>query len=298
MLEEKLKNLPDTTGVYLMKDEKGGIIYVGKALSLKNRVRSYFSSQHAGALRTQALVRRIKDLEYILTDNEIEALILESNLIKEHRPKYNVRLTDDKNYPYLRVTIQEEYPRLEIARLRKKDGARYFGPYTDSGAVNETLRILKKVFPLRSCKQARFSKRERPCLNVHIGRCSAPCCGQITAEEYQKMIAQILLFLEGKQEELQKKLQLRMEQAAKALDFELAAELRDQLQSLQKVIAKQKIVSGKFVDIDVINYASSASLTCVQIFFIRQGKVLGRDRLFLEGTEGMAEKEIISAFIK
>lgn len=298
MLEEKLKNLPDRTGVYLMKDEQGIVIYVGKALSLKNRVKSYFLSQHAGAPRTQALVKRIHDLEYILTDSEIEALILESNLIKEYKPRYNVRLTDDKNYPFLRVTVQEAYPRIEIVRSRRRDGARYFGPYTDTGAVNETLRILKKVFPIRSCTQASFAKRERPCLNAHIARCSAPCCGQIIRDEYQKMINEILLFLEGKQENLLKQLQARMEAAAEKLDFEKASEIRDQLQAIQKVVAKQKIVSGKFIDIDVINYARSINLTCIQIFFIREGKVLGRDRFFLEGTEGTEEQEILSSFLK
>lgn len=298
MLEEKLKNLPDRTGVYLMKDDQGIVIYVGKALSLKNRVKSYFLSQHAGAPRTQALVKRIRDLEYILTDSEIEALILESNLIKEYKPRYNVRLTDDKNYPFLRVTVQEAYPRIEVVRSRRRDGARYFGPYTDTGAVNETLRILKKIFPIRSCTQAGFAKRERPCLNAHIARCSAPCCGQISHEEYQKMINEILLFLEGKQENLLKQLQARMEAAAEKLDFEKASEIRDQLQAIQKVVAKQKIVSGKFIDIDVINYARSINLTCIQIFFIREGKVLGRDRFFLEGTEGTEEQEILSSFLK
>lgn len=298
MLEEKLKNLPDRTGVYLMKDEQGNIIYVGKALSLKNRVKSYFLSQHAGAPRTQALVKRIRDLEYILTDSEIEALILESNLIKEYKPKYNVRLTDDKNYPFLRVTLQEAYPRVEIVRSRKRDGARYFGPYTDTGAVNETLRILKKIFPIRSCKQSSFTKQDRPCLNAHIARCSAPCCGQISKEEYRKMINEILLFLEGKQEYLLKQLQNSMEEAAEKLEFEKASEIRDQLQAVQKVAARQKIVSGKFIDIDVINYARSINLTCIQIFFIREGKVLGRDRFFLEGTEGTEEQEILSSFLK
>lgn len=298
MLEEKLKGLPDAPGVYLMKDAEGKIIYVGKAISLKSRVRSYFSSQHAGMPRTQALVRRIRDLEYILTDGEIEALILENNLIKEYRPKYNVRLTDDKNYPFLRVSIQEDFPRLEIVRSRKRDGARYFGPYTNTGAVNETLRLLKKIFPIRSCKQTAFVRRDRPCLNSHIARCSAPCCGHISKEDYRKMIDEILLFLDGRQEDLFKTLQSRMEKAAENLNFEKAAQLRDQLQAIQSVVARQKIVSGKFVDIDVVNYARSTKLTCVQIFFIREGKVLGRDRFFLEGTEDTPEQEILASFLK
>ncbi|MDX9870905.1 MAG: excinuclease ABC subunit UvrC [Clostridia bacterium] len=298
MLEEKLKSLPDKPGVYLMKDAEGKIIYVGKAISLKSRVRSYFSSQHAGMPRTQALVRRISDLEYILTDGEIEALILESNLIKEYKPKYNVRLTDDKNYPFLRVSTQEDFPRLEIVRSRKRDGARYFGPYTNTGAVNETLRLLKKIFPIRSCKQPNFARRDRPCLNSHIARCAAPCCGQISKEDYRKMIEEILLFLDGRQEDLFKKLQSRMEEAAENLRFEKAAELRDQLQAIQSVVARQKIVSGKFVDIDALHYARSTKMTCVQIFFIREGKVLGRDRFFLEGTEDTTGEEILASFLK
>lgn len=298
MLEEKLKNLPEVPGVYLMKDAQGKVIYVGKALNLKNRIRSYFLSQHAESPKTQVLVKKIRDLEYIITDTEIEALILECNLIKEYRPKYNVRLVDDKNYPYLRVTVQEPFPRLEIVRTRQRDGARYFGPYTDSGAVHETLRLLKKIFPIRSCKQTTFARRDRPCLNAHIGRCSAPCCGHISEEEYRKSIQEILLFLEGKQEALQKKLLKRMEEAADELNFEKAAELRDQLRSIETVVAKQKIVSGRFADMDVINYARSVGLTCVQIFFVREGKLLGRDRFFLEGTENSVNSETLASFIK
>lgn len=298
MLEEKLKNLPDHTGVYLMKDAQGKIIYVGKAINLKNRVRSYFASQHADSPRTQVLVKKIRDLEYILTDSEIEALILESNLIKEYKPRYNVRLTDDKNYPFIRVTVQEDYPRMEIARSRKRDRARYFGPYTNTGAVNETLRLLKKIFPIRSCKQSVFARRDRPCLNSHIARCSAPCCGRISREEYRHIINEAILFLEGKNENLIKNLQARMEKAAEELNFEKAAEIRDQLQAIEQVIARQKIVSGRFDDLDVINYARSINLTCVQIFFVREGKILGRDHFFLEGTEGTGDQEIIASFLK
>lgn len=298
MLEEKLKNLPESPGVYLMHDEKGAVIYIGKAVNLRNRVRSYFLSLHSDAPRTRALVKRIHDLEYILTDNEIEALILESNLIKKHRPKYNVRLTDDKNYPYIKVTLSEKFPRLEIARTRKNDGSRYFGPYTETKAVNDTLRLLKKIFPLRSCKQAVLVKRERPCLNAHIGRCSAPCSGEISAEDYQKLIVQVLLFLEGRQEELQKQIQTRMEQAARELDFEQAAKLRDKLQAICKIISRQKIVSGKNADLDVIHVARGLSLACAQVFFIRGGNLLGRACLFMEGTEEMPDGEILTAFIK
>ena len=298
MLEGKIKDLPESAGVYMMKNAAGKIIYVGKAVNLKNRVRSYFTSQHADSPKTRALVSHIRDLEYIITDNEIEALILESNLIKEHKPKYNIRLTDDKNYPYLRVTVQEPYPRVEIARTRKKDGARYFGPYTNTGYVNETLRLLKKIFPIRSCKQAAFARQARPCLNAHIERCAAPCCGRISREDYRKMIDEVILFLEGKQEALIKALKKRMEAAADRLNFEKAAELRDQLSAIEKIIARQKIVTGSFADFDVVNLARGVNVTCVQIFFVRGGKLLGRDHFIMEGTEGTESREILASFIQ
>ena len=242
-LEGKLRLLPTLPGVYLFKDDQGKIIYVGKAINLKNRVRSYFSGQQNNAPKTRVLVKRIRDLEYIVTDSEVEALILESNLIKKYKPKYNIRLMDDKNYPYLRVTVQEKFPRLEIARTVHRDGSRYFGPYTNATAVHETLRLLKRVFPLRSCKQASFKHQERACLNAHIKRCAAPCQGLISAEDYRKMIDEVCLFLEGRQEALAKKLKKRMQKASEELNFEKAAELRDQLQAIETVIEKQKIVS-------------------------------------------------------
>ena len=298
MLEEKLKILPTEPGVYLFKNSKGRVIYVGKAINLRNRVKSYFSSQHADSPKTQALVRNIADVEYLLTDSEVEALILESNLIKKHKPKYNIRLTDDKSYPYLRVTLQEDFPRLEIVRTVKKDGSRYFGPYTNVGAVHETLKLLKRIFPIRSCKQGSLKKQERPCLNAFIQRCSAPCQGQITKDDYRKMVADIISFLEGKEETLVHKLEKQMKEAAERLDFEKAAELRDQLLSVEKVREKQKIVSGNFVDMDVLNYAQGAERACVQIFFVRGGKVMGGDHFILESGAEMEGREILSAFLK
>ncbi len=298
MLEEKLNNLPDKPGVYLMKDHKGGIIYVGKAINLKNRVKSYFVSQHADSPKTRLLVQNICDFECILTDTEVEALILESNLIKKHKPKYNIRLTDDKHYPYLRVTVQEAYPRIEIVRSIKKDGARYFGPYTDTGAVNETLKLLKRIFPVRSCKQAVFTRQERPCLNAHIRQCQAPCCGLISNEDYRKIINEVILFLEGRQEDLIRRFNLRMLKAAEELQFEKAAEIRDQLQSIEKIIEKQKIISERLVDMDVINYARNENETCLEIFFVRRGKLLGRDHFFIEGPAGISGQEILTAFLK
>lgn len=298
VLEEKLKNLPDQPGVYLMKDQKDQIIYVGKAINLKNRVRSYFSSQHPNSPKTRMLVSSIRDLDFIITDSEIEALILESNLIKKHKPKFNIRLIDDKYWPFLRVTINEQYPRLEITRAAKKDGSRYFGPYTNAGAVHETLRLLKSIFPLRSCKQTSFAKQDRPCLNAHIGRCAAPCADLIPHEDYHKMISEVIQFLEGRQESLVKSLKGKMARAAEAMQFEKAAELRDQIQALEMIIAKQKVMSGRLGDLDVLNYARGPSETCVQVFFIRGGKLLGKDHFFLEGTEGTENTEVLSSFLQ
>lgn len=298
-LEGKLRLLPTLPGVYLFKDDQGKIIYVGKAINLKNRVRSYFSGQQNNAPKTRVLVKRIRDLEYIVTDSEVEALILESNLIKKYKPKYNIRLMDDKNYPYLRVTVQEKFPRLEIARTVHRDGSRYFGPYTNATAVHETLRLLKRVFPLRSCKQASFKHQERACLNAHIKRCAAPCQGLISAEDYRKMIDEVCLFLEGRQEALAKKLKKRMQKASEELNFEKAAELRDLLQAIETVIEKQKIVSsGSQEDYDVLHYARETQLACVQVLFVRAGKVSGSDYFLLEGVQEMEGREILLAFLQ
>ncbi|HHY05710.1 MAG TPA: excinuclease ABC subunit UvrC [Clostridia bacterium] len=298
MLAEKLKILPTEPGVYLFKNNRGGVIYIGKAINLRNRVKSYFSSGHAASPKTQALVKNIADVEYLLTDSEVEALILESNLIKKHQPKYNIRLTDDKSYPYLRVTLQEEYPRLEITRTLQKDGSRYFGPYTNVGAVQETLKLLKRVFPLRSCRQKQVKKRKRPCLNAHIQRCIAPCQGLVSPEEYRHLIEEVILFLEGKEEKLVQKLKKQMQEAAARLDFEQAAELRDQLLAVEKVREKQKIVSSSFDDFDLLNYVQGRELSCVQIFFVRGGKLMGGDHFLLEGGPEKEGAEILTAFLK
>ncbi|MDD3654496.1 MAG: excinuclease ABC subunit UvrC, partial [Desulfotomaculaceae bacterium] len=251
-LEEKLKLVPAKPGVYLYRDNLGKIIYVGKAVSLKHRVRSYFQPGARHLPRTKLMMEKIADIDYIITDSEVEALILEQNLIKEKRPRYNVLLKDDKSYPYLKVTLPEKYPRVMITRRRVKDGSRYFGPYTHVGAVNETLRLLKKIFPFRSCKHRDLSPRERPCLNHHIKRCLGPCCGLVDSEAYRAMINEVCLFLEGRQEYLIKQLAARMAEAADKLNFEQAAGLRDQLQAVREVIEKQKIISGGFEDQDVM----------------------------------------------
>jgi excinuclease ABC subunit C len=298
LIQEKLKLLPDKPGVYLMHDEAGEIIYVGKASSLKNRVRSYFRPNPGDSPKVEAMVSRIADLEWIITDTEVEALILELNLIKKHRPKYNIRLVDDKHYPYLKLTVNEKYPRIVITRSMKKDGARYFGPYTRSGAMNETLRLLRKIFPLRTCSNETMARQTRPCLNAHIKRCLAPCTNQVNPEVYLDMVRDIILFLEGKQEDLIKTLEVKMNQAAENMEFERAAELRDQINAVRQVMVKQKIISADMSNQDVIAMARGQGESCVQIFFIREGKLLGRDHFFLQGTDEMSRSEIITAFVE
>lgn len=293
-IDEKLTLLPDKPGVYLMKDENGRIIYVGKAINLKNRVRSYFQSSRNHTPKVKALVARIADIEYIITHSEIEALILECNLIKKHHPKYNISLRDDKSYPYIKVTVNEEYPRVYATRKVTKDGARYFGPYTSAGAVHETLKLLRKLFPLRNC---RTLDAKRPCLEYHIKRCLAPCTGKVDTKIYGDMIKSVCLFLEGRSAEVAKGLRQRMERAAEDLDFEQAAKLRDQLNAVEKVTEKQNIVTGSG-DQDALGLARSALGACVQVFFIRSGKMVGRDHFLLTGGEDEEDNDILSAFVK
>ncbi|GEA14751.1 UvrABC system protein C [Moorella sp. E308F] len=295
-LEEKLARLPDHPGVYLMRDAKGEIIYVGKAASLKNRVRSYFRGQHPP--RTQVLVSHIADFEYILTDNEVEALILECNLIKEHRPRYNVSLKDDKSYPYIKITTQEQFPRLQITRSLVRDGSRYFGPYTNVGALRETLKLLRGLFPVRTCRETPLQHRSRPCLNAHINRCLAPCSGKVSPEAYREAVDNIILFLEGKHTTLVKELKEKMEAAAERLEFEKAARLRDQLRAVQEVCARQKITDAGGDDADAVAFAREGEAALGLIFFSRGGKVIGRDHFFLTGTEGLSRGEIMAALLK
>lgn len=297
-LAEKLKRLPDSPGVYLMKNGSGEIIYVGKAVSLKNRVRSYFQSSRNHSPKVVSMVSQIADFEYILTDSEVEALILECNLIKKHKPRYNVRLVDDKSYPYLKVTIDEEFPRIYITRKIVKDGSKYYGPYTDVGALRETMNLLKRIFPLRSCKQKSVRNQVRPCLNYHIKRCLAPCSGKIERETYMQMINSVCMFLEGRQEDLVKSLESRMEEAAENLNFEQAAVLRDQIKAIEKVVEKQKIVLSDISDHDIIGIAREGELACVVVFFIRGGKLMGREHFILDETVEMNDNEILSTFVK
>lgn len=297
-LAEKLKLLPDSPGVYIMKNQAGDIIYVGKAISLKNRVRSYFQSSRNHSPKVVSLVSQITDFDFILTDSEIEALILECNLIKKHRPRYNVRLMDDKTYPYLKMTLDEKYPRLFMTRKVIRDGGRYYGPYTDVGAVRETLEVLKRIFPLRTCKQKSVDKQDRPCLNYHIHRCLAPCSGKVEAGQYTDMVKSVCLFLEGRQEDLVKFLTTEMTKASENLEFEKAAVLRDRAKALEKVVEKQKIVSPDMVDQDVVAIAREGEITCAVVFFVRAGKLMGREHFILEDTGGMGDKEILTSFVE
>ena len=293
-IQEKLQLLPDKPGVYLMKNADKRIIYVGKAINLKNRVRSYFQSSKNHSPKVRAMVEKIATFEYIITTSEIEALILECNLIKRHRPRYNISLKDDKTYPYIKVTMAEAYPRVHITRRVMKDGGRYFGPYTSAGAVHETLRLLKKLFPIRSCKRM---DSPRPCLEHHIKRCLAPCTGNVPMETYRRMIDDICLFLEGRSDQVVRSLEAKMAEAADDFRFEEAARLRDQLVAVKKVQEKQNIVTGSG-DQDVIGMARLPKNVCVQVFFIRSGKMVGRDHYLLRGSDEEEDSAILTAFLK
>ncbi len=295
-LQTKLENLPTSPGVYLMKNDQGEIIYVGKAINLRNRVRSYFRELKPDQAKTKALVKHIADLEYIIADNELEALVLECNLIKKYRPKYNINLKDDKTYPFLKIT-NEDYPQVLVTRRVLKDGARYYGPYPSVNELRNSLELIRKIFPFRSCKQKVFTN-DRPCLNAHIQMCYAPCIGRISKEEYNEMIEQVALFFEGKQDGLVKRLQKEMEAAAENLEFEQAARLRDQLQAVEQIMTQQKAVLGGEDDQDVIAMARGINQCCVQIFFVRGGKIIGRENYFLRGTDDSSRGEVIASFMK
>ncbi|NMA82982.1 MAG: excinuclease ABC subunit UvrC [Epulopiscium sp.] len=299
-IQEELKKLPEKPGVYLMKDAYDTIIYVGKAINLKNRVRQYFQNSRNHSPKTQKMVPQIREFEYIVTDSELEALILECNLIKKHRPKYNVLLKDDKNYPYIKVTVQEDFPRVFLTRSLMKDKAKYFGPYTDTGAVRETLELIHKIWPLRTCRRVlpRDIGKERPCLNYHIHQCKAPCAGYISSSDYVEMIEEVLDFLGGKYESVIEQLQGQMEAAAEELNFERAAEIRDQIQSVQRLDQKQKMIHASMEDQDVIAFAKEENEALAQVFFIRGGKLIGREHFLMDGVDEMTRKEIMNSFVK
>ena len=299
-IQEELKKLPGKPGVYLMHDERDAIIYVGKAISLKNRVRQYFQSSRNKGAKIEQMVTHISRFEYIVTDSELEALVLECNLIKEHRPKYNAMLMDDKSYPFIKVTVNEPFPRVMLARQMKKDKAKYFGPYTSAGAVKDTIELIRKLYHIRSCNRSlpKDIGKERPCLNYHIHQCQAPCQGYISQEEYRKSIDEVVRFLNGHYDLVLKELEEKMMAASDSLEFEKAIEYRELLTSVQKVAQKQKITDTAGDDRDIIAMASEGEDAVVQVFFIRSGRLIGRDHFYLKSAENDTEGEILSSFIK
>jgi len=299
-IDEELKKLPDQPGVYIMKDLTGEIIYVGKAISLRKRVRQYFQSSKNNTLKVNAMVKNIDEFEYIITDNEVEALILESNLIKKHKPKYNILLRDDKQYPYIKVTTNEKYPRVLKTRKIIKDGAKYFGPYTSINAVNDTLEIIKGLYPIRTCRLdfSNGTAKQRPCLNYYIGKCLAPCQGNVDEEKYKEMINEIVMFLNGKEDKLIELIEEKMRNSSKNLDFENAAKYRDKVNSLNHILEKQKIVSTTMVDQDIIGMVRGIDEVCIQVFFIRAGKVIGREHFILTSTDHLERHEVLGSFVK
>lgn len=299
-IQEELKKLPGRPGVYIMHDESDAIIYVGKAISLKNRVRQYFQSSRNKGVKIEQMVTHITRFEYIVTDSELEALVLECNLIKEHRPKYNTMLMDDKGYPFIRVTVDEAFPRIMLARKMKKDKSRYFGPYTSAGAVKDTIELIRKLYCIRSCNRRlpQDIGKERPCLNYHIHQCKAPCQGYISREEYRKAIDEVVQFLNGNYDLILKELDERMREASEALEFEKAIEYRELISSVQKIAQKQKITDTAGEDRDVLAVACEEEDAVMQVFFIRGGRLIGRDHFYLKIAKGDGEKEILTSFIK
>jgi excinuclease ABC subunit C len=314
-IQSVLHSLPHKPGIYLMKDASGTIIYVGKAISLFNRVRSYFQESTEHSPKNRSMVAKIEDIEFLVVKNELEALVLESNFIKQYRPKYNVLLRDDKSYPYIKVALSEDFPRVYRVRSFARDGNRYFGPYTNSGAVDATLDLLNKLFAFRTCRYdasgwappadgeipAGWKQKQlaRPCTQYFIHRCTAPCVGYTTREEYGAIIRQVILFLEGKHDEVLKSLQVKMEEAAENLNFEEAARIRDRIRAVERVLEKQRIISTEGQDDqDVIALASQDDETCAQVFFFRSGKLVGREFFLLQGTRESSPGEIMRSFFQ
>lgn len=298
-LQGILATLPAKPGCYLMKNAEGKIIYVGKAISLKNRVRSYFHADSGHDNKTRRLVREIVDLEWIVVGSELEALILEMNLIKRHRPKYNVRLKDDKRYPYIKVHLQDAFPKVTVTRQMFEDGARYFGPYTSAWALYQTLDVLRKVFPYLTCDREITGQDKRACLYFDIKLCIGPCIGAVDQAAYRQMISDLMEFLSGHSEPIMDRVQVEMEKAAEELRFEKAASLRDQLKAMHSIVERQKVVfASDYKDSDVIAMARADGEACVQIFFVRGGKLIGREYFVLEGTEDVVDSEVLAEFIK
>jgi excinuclease ABC subunit C len=297
-IQALLGAVPSKPGCYLMKNAVGDVIYVGKAVNLRSRVRSYFHANAQENLKTRQLVRRIADIEWIVVGSELEALILEMNLIKKHRPRYNVRLKDDKRYPYIKVHWADPFPKVTVTRNILQDGSRYFGPYTSVWAVHKTLDILRRIFPYLTCDQVITGQDERACLYFDIKLCSAPCIGKVGQPAYRQMIDDLCNFLQGRTEPIVSRLQSEMQQASEALQFERAASLRDQLRAIENVVERQKVVSSDYIDSDVIAIARDDKEACAQVFFIRGGKLIGREYFLLEGTEDAPDAEVISQFIE
>ncbi len=297
-IQKILDTLPTQPGVYLMKDEHGKVIYVGKAINLRNRVRSYFHAPYGQDAKVWRLVERVRDIEFIITESELEALVLECNLIKKYKPHFNVRLKDDKRYPYIKVTWQEPFPKVYVTRRMENDGARYFGPFTAVWAVHETLDTLRKIFPYLTCDREITGKDQRACLYYDIGLCIAPCIGATTRDEYRAMIDRLCKFLQGKTNEVTESLRARLDEAVSQMEFERAARYRDQLQAIARITEHQKVVSPLMIDQDVIAFARDDGDACVQVFFVRGGKLLGREYFVLEGTEGENADQVLASFVK
>lgn len=297
LLEQKIDGLPTDPGVYLFKDPKGTVLYVGKAGNLRHRVSSYFQRVEEKDAKTLALLEKVSDIETIVTDTEKEALILEDNLIKEHHPRYNIRFRDDKRYPCLRLSIEEEFPTLSIVRRIKKDRSLYFGPYPSATSLKETLKLIRRLFPIRTCRHTKFVNRTRPCINDEMERCLGPCCGKIGPAQYRDIIQQVRLFLEGRNRELIERLKKQMEEEAEQLHFEKAARIRDQIHHIEQVVEKQKVVSSDFMDRDVIGFYDRGDRAAIYSLFIRAGKLLG-GRGFHLSSLSLPDEEALSSFLK
>jgi excinuclease ABC subunit C len=295
-LDQKIAHLPTNSGVYLFKDKKGTILYVGKAGNIRHRVSSYFQKREGKDAKTLALLEKVADIDTIVTNTEKEAFILENNLIKEHRPRYNVKLRDDKNYPCLKLTVEETYPTLCIVRRIKKDQSVYFGPYPSATSLRETLKLIRRLFPIRTCLDTKFRNRFRPCINYEMGRCLGPCCDRTTPAEYREVVNQVRMFLEGKDRDLVQRLKRKMEEESELLHFEAAAKIRDQIEHIEKVIEKQKIVSSDFIDQDVIGFHRQDHSVIVHPLFVRAGKLLG-GKGFTLPSSGLPDEEILSSFL-
>jgi excinuclease ABC subunit C len=297
LLDQKLDHLPSNPGVYLFKDERGAVLYVGKAGNVKHRVSSYFHRATGKDAKTLRMLERVADIETIVTDTEKEALILESNLIKEHRPRYNVKLRDDKNYPCLKLSIEEEFPTLCVVRQIKKDRSLYFGPYPSATSLRQTLKLIRRLFPIRTCLDTKFTHRLRPCINYEMGRCTGPCCGKIDPIQYREVVRRVRMFLEGKNEDLIQNLKKKMEEESTRLNFEAAAKIRDQIAHIERVIEKQKIVSKDFMDQDVIGLYRKNDTLVIHPLFIRAGKLLGGKGFTLRSSR-LPEDEILDTFLR